>query len=113
APRGRWPSRSSGVGAGRAAVRSRSWRDLLGLVRDDVAVVGELPDQRIDLAQGEGGRRRALEVATNEAVLRDAEFQGGGTRLVGQGGAVAPDEGQGAENPADPDLAVAPMNTLA
>ena len=35
----------------------RSCRDLLGLLRDDVAVVGELADQGIDLAERERARR--------------------------------------------------------
>src|SRR5262249_22951598 len=110
---GPWPCRSSGVGAGRAAIRSGSWGHLLGLARDDVAVMGELPDQRIDLAERERGGRLALQVATDEPVLRDAELQRGGTRVLDGDGPVFLDEGQDAEDPADPEFAIAAVNAVA
>src|SRR6266545_1443265 len=75
--------------------------------------MGEFADERIDLAQRERGGRLALEVAPEEAVVGDAEFQGGRTGGLDDGDAVLLDEGQDAEDPADTDFAVAAVNAFA
>jgi hypothetical protein len=74
--------------------------------------MGELPDQRIDLAQRECGGRLTLQGATDEAVLCDAQLQGGGARLLDDDGTVFLDEGEDAEDPANTELAVAAVNAV-
>src|SRR5262245_31451520 len=65
---------------------SRSWRSarsssitfmlvLLVSVVNEVAIHGELSNERIDLPQGQPQLRSALQVAAHEAVFRDADFQ--------------------------------------
>jgi hypothetical protein len=63
---------------------------------DHIAVIGELPDQRIDLAQRERRRRMALDVAPHVAVVSDRELERGGTGRVDDGRTVLLDQ---AENP--------------
>ena len=58
-----------------------------GATLEEVAVVGELADERIDLAQRERRRGMALEVAADELV-GGAEVEGDGARGVDGGGAV-------------------------
>src|SRR2546422_902155 len=109
AARGRPPCRRAGAGGARVAVRRGSSRDLLllGLLRDDVAVVGEFTNERIDLAQCERCGEMALEIATDEAVVGDLAGEGGGTGGVDDRGPVFLDEAEDAENATDPRLAVA------
>src|SRR5262252_2653514 len=75
--------------------------------------MGELPDQRIDLAERERGRRLAFEVAADELVLGDAEFQRGGARLLDDDGAVLLDEGEDAEDPTDAEFAITAVDAVA
>src|ERR1700758_1178624 len=75
--------------------------------------MGELPDQRIDLAERERGRRVALEVAADEAGLGDAELQGRGTGLPDGDGPGFLDEGEDAEDPAHAEFAITAVDALA
>src|SRR5215831_3428295 len=75
--------------------------------------MGELPNEWIDLAQRERGRRLAFEIAADEAVLGDAEFQRCNTSFLDDGGAVLLDEGEDAEDPPDAELPVATVNAVA
>src|SRR2546426_8617292 len=85
----------------------------LGFPGDDVAVVGELADERVDLAQGERRRRVALEIAPDEAVVGDAELQGGRAAVLDDDGAVLLGEGEDAEDPAHARFPVAAMDRFA
>ena len=114
AARARRPCRSSGAGAGRVAARRGSCRELLlGLARDHVAVVGEVTDERIDLAEREGHRRVPLEVAPHEAVVGDLQLQRRGAGVVDGGGAVFLDQGEDPEEAAHAGLPVPAMEGLA
>src|SRR2546428_2065941 len=84
----------------------------LGFPGDDVAVVGELADERVDLAQRQRRRRVALEIAPDEAVVGDAELQGRAAVLDGAG-AVLLGEGEDAEDPAHAGFTVTTMDRLA
>jgi len=69
--------------------------------------MGEVTDEGIDLAQGEGRRRVPLEVASNEAVVRDLQLQRGGASILDCGRAVLLHQRQDAEDAAHPGLPVA------
>ncbi len=60
-----------------------------------------MPDERVDLAQREGRRWPAVEVALQEAVGGHAEFERGGGGLFDDGGTVLLGEGEDAEDAAD------------
>ncbi len=75
----------------------------VGLAIDEIAVVGELADERIDLAERERRGGAALEVAADEAVRRDAELERGGARVVDGGDAVLLGEREHAEDAAHTD----------
>lgn len=75
--------------------------------------MGEVADERIDLAEREGGRWVPLEVAPNEAVVGDLELQRGGAGVVDHRGAMFLDQPEDAEDAADPALAVAAMDRVA
>ncbi len=87
----------------------RSWRSdrcssmrfillLLGEIVDDVSVVGELADERIDSAQRELHGRMPLEVAAHEAVRGDREIERGGAGIVDGGSSVLAGEREHAED---------------
>src|SRR5213593_3435282 len=61
---------------------------------EEVAVEGELADQRIDLAQRERRRRVALEVAADDLVGATAEVEGDGAGVINGRGAVFAGERQ-------------------
>ena len=56
--------------------------------------MGELPNQGIDLAEGEGRGGVPVEVATDEAVGGAAAVQGRGAGVIDDGGAVLLDQRQ-------------------
>ncbi len=61
-----------------------------------------MPDERIDLPQGQRHGRLPLQVAAEETVRRDAELEGHLRRLVNAGRPVGPGEREDAEDTADP-----------
>src|SRR6266542_1589199 len=75
--------------------------------------MGEVADERIDLAQRERRRRVPLEVAPDEAVVGDLELQRGGAGVVDGGRAVRLREGEDAEEATDAGLAVVAVDRLA
>src|SRR5437870_9601843 len=91
----------------RARSSSRaSFGDLrVGLAIDEIAVEGELPDQRIDLAERQPGGL-ALAVAADEAVGRDATLERRRARGLDRRDAVALGEGEDPEDAADAERAV-------
>ncbi len=72
--RGRRPCRTVGACAGRDRVRADSCVISCRAI-DQIAVEGELPNERIDLP--ERHRRAPLQIAPQEAVGGDAELEGG------------------------------------
>src|SRR5437667_10616448 len=72
-----------------------------GATLEEVAVEGELTDQRIDLAQRERRGRVALEVAADDLVARPGEVEGDGARAVDGGGPVFAGQGEQALDAAD------------
>src|SRR6188768_3070830 len=68
------PPRRSWVSDLVSSTRFISWF-LLGDAIDQIAVLGQLSDQRVDLAQADWRRGSAFQVAAHEAVGRHAELQ--------------------------------------
>ncbi len=67
----------------------------------------------INLAERERGRRLALEVAADEAIVGDAELHAHRARRLDEDGAVFLDEREDAEDPAHPEFAIAAVNRVA
>jgi hypothetical protein len=65
---------------------------------DEIAVVGELTDQGIDLLERERRCGLALEEAAHEAVGGELELQGCGAGLVDGGGPMLLDQGEHAQD---------------
>jgi hypothetical protein len=70
--------------------------------------VGEVTDERIDLAEREGHGRVAVEVAPDEAVLGDAQLQRRRAGVLDRGRAVLLDQAEDTQDTADAEFAVAP-----
>jgi hypothetical protein len=49
---------------------------------DQVAILGQLADERIDLAQSQWRLRAAFEIPAHEAVLGHSQFQGRGAGFL-------------------------------
>ena len=56
---------------------------LLGFEVDQIAIFGEVTDQRIDMAQSQ--LRAALQIAAHEAVVLDPEIEGRGASVLDRG----------------------------
>ena len=65
-----------------------------GATLEQVAVEGELTDQRIDLPEREGRGRMALEVAADDLIAGPGEVEGDGARAVDGRGPVRAGEGE-------------------
>src|SRR2546425_2924269 len=65
-----------------------------GATVEQVAVEGELTDQRIDLPEHQGRGRMALEVAADDLVAGPGEVEGDGARAVDGRGPVRAGEGE-------------------
>ena len=74
--------------------------------------MGQFADERVDLAQREGRRGPAVEVAAQEPVGGEPDFQGGGGGLFDDGGTVLPGEREDAEDAADADGAVVAVDVV-
>src|SRR2546426_2135553 len=97
--------------AGSSSVRFTE--SLLGSAIDPIAVMGELADQRVDLLERERQLRLALEVALDEAVVREMEGERRRTRVVDAGDPVALAQREQAEDATHADLTVLAMDRLA
>ena len=75
--------------------------------------MGEVTDERVDLAEREGRRRVPLEVAPDEAVVGDLELQSRRASVLDRGGAVLLDQPEDAQDPAHPRLSVPAVDDLA
>ena len=72
--------------------------------------MGELPDERIDLAERGHTEGAALQVAADEAIRRDAEFERRGARVIDGGDAVLLRQREDAEDATDADDPVLRMD---
>src|SRR5439155_15499523 len=97
--------------AGSSSVRFM--KRLLGSAINEIAVVGELADQRVDLLERERQRRLVLDVAVDEAVVRKVERERRRARVVDAGDPVALAQREHAEDAAHTDLPVLAMDRLA
>ena len=77
---------------------------------DEVAVLSQLADERIDLAQRQLRRDPPLDVAADEAVRRHAHLDRSSAGGVGGGAAVLPRQRQHAQDALHANLAVAAVD---
>lgn len=80
---------------------------------DEVAIEGELANERVHLPQRHGHWGAPLEIAAEEAVGGHAELQGGVRGVIHDGGAVLLRERQDALDAADTGRAVVPVDVRA
>src|ERR1019366_5392417 len=80
---------------------------------DQVAILHQFADERIDLAQTQGSLRAALQDASHEAVLGHAQLQGHGTGLVGGRAAVLLDQREHAQNATHSEFGLSLMDDIA
>ena len=80
---------------------------------DQITVVHQFADQRIDLAQTEGGLRTTLKVATHETIFVHAHLQGGRTSFIDGSGAVLFGERENAQDAAHAHFALLAIDKVA
>src|ERR1700688_4098507 len=73
---------------------------LLGFEVDEIAVVDQFANERVDLPQGK--LWSTFEIATNEAVLVHSHFKSGRAGIFDRGGAELLGQGEDAEDAANP-----------
>src|SRR6202140_2169917 len=94
-------------------VRSDSFFYLLGSVVDEVAVLHQFADQRIDLLQTEWGLRAAFQIAADEAVFLNSHVQRSGAGFIDRHGAVLLGQGENAQDAAHSDFALLAVDGIA
>jgi len=82
-------------------------------VSDEIAVLRQLADQRIDLRERQLGLRATVHVAPDEAVGGHAQLHGRPAGVIDGDEAVLAGQREDAEDAADAPLAVVPMDLLA
>ena len=98
---------------GRPHVRGRAALAVPGRPGSEpIAVKGQLPDERVDLAQRQGRAHPAVEVALQEAVDGHAEFERGVGGLFGDGGTLLLAQGEDAEDATDAGVAVVAVDLV-
>ena len=80
---------------------------------DQVAILGEFADKRIDLSQAQRGLRTALQIAAHELVLPYAQFQRRGAGLVASRSAVLLGKREHAHDAADAGLGLTMVDRIA
>lgn len=80
---------------------------------DEVAIDGQLADQRVDLAQGQRQGRAPLEVAPHEAVLGSAHVESQRGGIFDHGHAVLLHQSEHAEDVPDAKVAAGAVDTRA
>src|SRR5579885_1095649 len=86
---------------------------LLQALLDEVAVLHQLADERIDLLEGERGLRAPLQVAAHEAIFVNLQFQGRRASFFDGGQAELLRQGKHAQNTAHSQFALFTMDGLA
>src|ERR1700722_3231332 len=84
---------------------------LLGSEVDEIAVVNQFANERVDLPQGK--LWGTFEIATNEAVLVHSHFESNRARIFDRGGAELLAQGEDAEDAANPRLSELFINKIA
>src|ERR1700691_119904 len=84
---------------------------LLGSEVDEVAVVDQFANERVDLPQGK--LWGTFEIATNEAEFMHAHFQSNRARIFDRGGAELLGQGEDAEDAANPRFSELVINKVA
>src|ERR1019366_3401427 len=109
------PSRSGGVAPGIDSVRSGSWIGFLELesLLDQVAILGQFADERIDLPQGQRGLLAALQITPHELILAHAQFQRCFAGLVASRTAVLLGKREHAHDAANAGLGLAMVDRVA
>src|SRR5215831_3004422 len=74
---------------------------------DEIAIMGQFADKRIDLAQCQLGT--TFQIPADKSILIDAQFECGRTGIFGGGHAELFSQGEYAENAADAGLSVLAM----
>ena len=85
----------------------------MGSLLDQVAILHQFADERIDLAQTQRSLRAALQAASHEAVLGHAQLQGQGAGLVGGRAAILLDQREHALNAARSKLGLSLVDGIA
>jgi len=80
---------------------------------DQIAVLHEFADQRIDLVQAKRELRLPLEIATDKVVLVHTHVEGCGTGIINHCRPELLSQRQHAEDAAHTDLSLAPVDGLA
>ena len=80
---------------------------------DQVAILHQFADERIDLAQTQGRLRAALQDTSHEAVLGHAQLQGHGAGLIGGRAAVFLDQREHAQNAPHSEFGLALVDDIA
>jgi len=80
---------------------------------DQIAVLHQFTDQRIDLVQAEGELRLALEIATDKVVLVHAHFQRRRASIIDHCGTELLSQRKHTQDAAYPYLSLAPVDRLA
>src|SRR5579863_1811215 len=98
--------------------RLSSIRFMIGFLEVDallnqVAILGQLADERIDLAQSQWRLRAAFEIPANETVLGHSQFQGRGTGFLRGGTAILLGQREQAHYAAQSGFALALMDHVA
>jgi hypothetical protein len=84
---------------------------LLGSEVDEIAVVNQFANERVDLPQGK--LWGTFEIATNEAEFMHAHFQSNRARIFDRGGAELLGQGEDAEDAANPRFSELVINKVA
>jgi hypothetical protein len=92
-------------------VRRDSWC-VSGAI-DEIAIKGELPDERIDLLERQRHRWAAFEIAAEEAIRRHAELESGFGGVFDDGGAVFLRQRERAEDATDAGFPFMPVDVIA
>src|ERR1035438_3358263 len=109
------PCRSGVVAQGNDSVRSGSWLWFLELdsLLDQVAILSQFADKRIDLPQAQRSLRAAFQIAAHESVLAHAQFQCRGAGLIASHTAVFLGQREHAQDAANSRLGLTMVDRVA
>jgi hypothetical protein len=86
---------------------------LLGSVVDEIAVLDQFADQRIDLLQSQGCLGATFKVAADKPIFLHSHFECGSASVVDSGGTELLGQRKDTENPPYSNLALMAMNRIA
>ena len=85
---------------------------LLGFLLNQIAILDEIADERINLLEGKRSRWTVLQVMPNEAILVDSHLQSQGTSFLDRRRAELLGQSEHALDAADSDLTLATMEGM-